>query len=229
MGSFELRRFVCDDLDVEGWAHKKAPRGLALSEEDLERVGRSKEGDACALRELLVTRYTLLEEQLRSQVPPSHWEMLERFDWLDALHAVASEAIDGEELVSEESLNRWLQTVADRTLRLHYADVIEAKLPGEPWAFGRHETPDAMLSELSRRSGVGERDARARELGGDVGPCIDELTEQERVLVQVRDYVGASWEVIADTLGYRTPQHARASHSRVLNKLVELMKQRRAV
>jgi DNA-directed RNA polymerase specialized sigma24 family protein len=194
---------------------RRAPRGL--SRRELELVGRAKEGDGEALRELLVRRYRFLLDEFQQLLPPSQRDALLGYDWLSAMHAVAAESIRDAEPSSEARLQAWLSDLAERTLRQHYSEAIEPKLPAEPWTWSSEETPDSVLSELDRHE----------SLRGDIRQCLDELPEDERVLVHVRDYVGASWETIASTLGYRSPQHARACHLQALRKLADLMERRR--
>jgi DNA-directed RNA polymerase specialized sigma24 family protein len=220
---------------MEAWEHgvstseerapmKRAPRGLSLARRELELVGRAKEGDLASLRELLVGRFGFLHDEMQSRLPPSQWDAVQGYDWLSAMLDVAADTIRSAEPTNETRMQAWLAQVADLALRLHYREAIEFTTPSEPWTWGSDETPDSLLSELA----CGADDARdERELRGDIRQCMDGLAEDERVLVHVRDYVGASWEAIADTLGYRSPQHARAEHLLVLRKLAELMQRRR--
>jgi DNA-directed RNA polymerase specialized sigma24 family protein len=164
-----------------------------------------------------VHRYRFLVDELQKRLPPSQRDALQGYDWLSAMLAVASDTIRHAEPTNEARLLSWLADLADRTLRLHYGDAIEPKLPAQPWTWSTEETPDTLLCEL----------AGENELRGDIRQVLDDLSEDERVLVHVRDYVGASWEMIAETLGYRSAQHARACHLQALRKLAELMQRRR--
>jgi hypothetical protein len=218
------------ESDGSGGDRAPLPRSQAspLVRAERERVARAKDGCRDALRELLVHRFDVVSERLRSRLPPAQWDVLEAYDWLSAMMEVASETVKDEELASEAALRRWLERVADHTFRLCYADVVEPRLPAPPWVWGRPEAPDAMLGDLAQdpRS---RADALARCRAGDLAHGLALLTEDERVLVQVRDYVGASWEVVAAALGYGSPQQARTAHKAALRRLVELMRVKQAV
>jgi DNA-directed RNA polymerase specialized sigma24 family protein len=61
-----------------------------------------------------------------------------------------------------------------------------------------------------------------------VESCVSDLPEEYRELVILRNYVGASWETVAELTGRPTADAARMMHARAMIDLGKLLKERGA-
>ena len=84
--------------------------------------------------------------------------------------------------------------------------------------FHRRQRRDAdrevPLSGVQPAASAGSIPAEKREERERLERALDQLPEKQRELIAQREYLGASWQAIADDLGYASPEVARVRHAR---------------
>lgn len=179
-------------------------------------VQRYREGDARAL-EVLFERYTGRIERIvyvraggllrsREQVGDLVQDvLLKMFKDLDSFEAR-----------EEARFIDWAATICERTLRnkvrFHRAEKRDVQ---REWSLPRSRTMessvgwDAVAPDLSPPEHLGERE-RAQL----VDDCLRELREDQREAILLRDFAGASWDYVTQTLGKESKGAAQQLHRR---------------
>lgn len=182
------------------------PHSAPHDDDLLELIERARLGDAAAV-DLLITRVREpLLQRVRWMMGHDARRLAESDDFLHATFAAALPALQGFEVRSTGSFLRWLTTIARNQIRQ------EVRRPRE-----------VALSALSSALGLDARPGNAGE-GISVDSAIalaeafDQLGEQERRLVELRDLEGRTFGEIAGLMGCSERQ-AQRLHARSLMQL----------
>ena len=84
---------------------------------------------------------------------------------------------------------------------------------------------DVPLSGVQAAAPLSSPPAEKREERERLERALDQLPEKQRELIAQREYLGASWQAIADDLGYASAEVARVSHSRAVLALRKILRQ----
>jgi len=189
----------------------------------IELVHRAQEGDASALNLLFGRYYQRVRRMVRVRLGAALRSQLDSGDAVQETFLAAVQGFDRFEMRDEGALLHWLATLAERRLR------DAARQRG---AAKRDPARAVALEELRRALEVGEvtLESAGTDLTpsllverGEEGAIVDEelagLAEPAREVLLLRDVAGASWQTVAEQLGYRTERAARVAHAKALVEL----------
>jgi len=197
-----------------------------------ELVARAKDGDDSALNRLFTRYYDRVRRIVRMRLGPRLRAQVDDSDILQETFAAAVEAFDRFEMRDEASLINWLAKLAERKI-IAAADYYSAKkrdsrrevrLPSN----ARFEDSSVIARELASSIDAPAELAADDEMRNIVEESVGELPEDYRELIVLREYAGASWEVIANETGRPSAEAARMMHSRAMVELSKLVRARGA-
>ena len=195
----------------------------------LELVLRAQQGDEAALNRLCERYYDRVRRIVRLRLGARLRESIDSGDILQETFLAAVRSLDSFEMREEASLINWLSRLAERQI-IAAADYHGAKkrdtrrnvsLSGPV-----HEARSATIS-IAIPDG---RDTRpldvlaGREEQKIVEKCLEDLPEEYRELILLRNYAGASWESVAEETGRPSAAAARMMHARALVELGKLVR-----
>jgi RNA polymerase sigma-70 factor (ECF subfamily) len=195
----------------------------------IELVRRAQGGNREALERLFSRYYERVRRIVRVRLGPKLRLRMDSGDILQETFAAAVVAFDRFEMQDEAGFINWLSRIAERqalsAVAHHGAQKRDAGRevplePHDPERSGALEPVDggAPPHELAQR-------AEESQL---VETCMAELSEEDRELIILRDYAGASWEHVAAETGRPSADAARMRHAKALLTLGRLMRQRRS-
>jgi len=210
-------------------AKKRAGRSPS-SHPSVELVVRAQDGDQSALN-LLFGRYEARVRRIvRVRLGATLRAQLDTSDAVQETFLAAVQGFDRFEMRDEGALVHWLAVLAERRIR------DAARVQG---AAKRDAGRALALEGLQRALESGEivfepagSDLSPSMLAaqGEEGAIVDEelaeLPEPARELLLLRNVAGASWQVVAEQLGYRTERAARMAHSKALVELGQRVRTR---
>ena len=191
----------------------------------LDLVRRAQGGDVDSMNRLL-QRYTApVRRAVRAKMGARLRARLETDDIVQPALAKAFQLFNRFEMRQESSLRHWLIRIAFNQLR-DAADR-EARVPtAKVHLDDRHSDVSCAAIQIATthtgpavRVAHAERDATLRE-------CLDQLPEQYRTVIVLREHEGLAWEEIARRMGKRGESSARDLHRRALLKLKVLLRRR---
>lgn len=192
----------------------------------LDLVQQAQAGDREALNRLFARYYERVRRIVRLRLGRRLREMVESGDILQETFAQAVKAFGNFEVRDEASMIHWLSQLAERQI-IAQADYHNARKrdhkknrPLQPTGSdGSFEIvyPDDQTRPLQLLADV--------EQAHIVEDCIDQLSEDYRELIVLRNYAGASWESVAERTGRPSAAAARMMHARALVELGRLMRQ----
>jgi RNA polymerase sigma-70 factor (ECF subfamily) len=192
----------------------------------LELVRRAQAGDEDALNRLFSRYYERVRRVVRLRLGKRLREVVDSGDILQETFAAAVRAFDGFEVREEASLIQWLAKLAERQIiaaaDFHLAQKRDQRrnvplappVPGSPTQSFAITFADDTTRPLERLV--------AGEEAALVDDCLDRLQEDYRELIVLRNFVGASWEEVAEATGRPSPAAARMMHARALVELGKL-------
>jgi len=190
------------------------PDDLGLT---LQLVRRAQGGDRSALQPLFDRYYEPVRRIVRLRLGSALRSRLDSGDIVQETFLSALAGFDRFEVRDEASLLQWLAVLAENRIRdaadFHAAGKRDAarevrlSVPGRSGSIGL----DPAATGLSPAAGVA-RDEQVHALE----EALAGLPEAERELVVLRDYVGMSWEEVAERTGRPSAAAARMAHGKVL-------------
>lgn len=132
-------------------------------------------------------------------------------------------AFDRFEIREDARFLQWLATIVEHRIanKAHY---YEAQKRDEgrnvPLTAGKLE-PARTRSQASPSSEIAQQEEQQL-----VVECIASLPERYRELITLRDYVGASWQDVAEATGHPSSEAARMTHARARRALGTLLRER---
>lgn len=183
----------------------------------LQLVRRAQAGDRGALQPLFDRYYEPVRRIVRLRLGSALRSRLDSGDIVQETFLSALSGFDRFEVRNEASLLQWLALLAENRIR----DAADFHSAGK-----RDLARDVRLSIPGRSGSIG-LDPTATGLSPAMGAARDEqvhaledaladLPEADRELVVLRDYVGMSWEDVAERTGRRSAAAARMAHGKVL-------------
>jgi len=222
---------MTDDELTENLNSASVSADPALTQ-SLDLVRSAQGGNPEALDRLFSRYYERVRRVVRMRLGRKLRSSLESGDILQETFAVAVKGFDRFEMREEASLINWLSKLAERQI-IAAADYHGAK----------KRDRDMEVAMDAPQTGTGTSEFRL-EFGASVpGPdelaaadeeallvelSMEQMSEEYRELLILRNYVGASWEHIAETVGSPSPDAARMMHARGMIELGKHLRERGA-
>lgn len=196
----------------------------------VELVRRAQDGDREALNRLFGRYYDRVLRIVRLRLGPKLRERVDSEDILQETFAAAVTSFDRFEMRDEASLIRWLATLAARQINAaadhHGAQKRDARRHSSlPAIRPSAHTAELRFDVVSSSTGPLDRVAGQEELSV-VEDCIRELPDEYRELIELREYAGAEWDVVAQQTGRPSAAAARMMHARAMVELGKLVRKR---
>ena len=208
----------------------------AMSDEitqSLDLVLRAQEGDKAALNRLCERYYDRVRRIVRLRLGARLRETIESGDILQETFLAAVKSLDSFEMREEASLVNWLSRLAERQI-IAAADYHGAKKRDRrrnvslTASIGDSQSIRTMSTLPDDRAPLPIDATANEEEQKHVESCLQELPEDYRELILLRNYAGASWETVAEETGRPSAAAARMMHARALIELGKLVKAHRA-
>jgi RNA polymerase sigma-70 factor (ECF subfamily) len=190
-------------------------------------VQQAQSGDRDALNRLFARYYERVRRIVRLRLGRRLRETVDSGDILQETFIHAVKAFQNFEVREDASLTNWLSRLAERQI-IAQADFhgakkrdIKKRVPLQAPS-GEDETFEVV--HLDDQTRPLERLENA-EQAGIVEACIEELSDEHRELIILRNYAGASWEAVAEELGRPSAAAARMMHARAMVELGKLVKE----
>ena len=194
----------------------------------LDLVLKAQEGDAQALNRLFERYYERVRRIVRLRLGAKLRESVESGDILQETFIAAVRSFENFEMREEASLINWLSRLAERQI-IAAADYYGAKkrdqrrnvsLSGAIVDTGSVRVPLSFPDQTTRPLDW----LAATEEQKIVEGCLDQLPEEYRELILLRNYAGASWEAVAEETGRPSAAAARMIHARAMIELGRLLR-----
>ncbi len=178
---------------------------------------RAQAGDQDALNQLFQHFQEPLRRIVRLRLGKQlrHASQMDSMDFVQNTFAKAHDKFAGFELRHESGIIAWLARIAERQISDAHTHANAGK---------RDHTRLARLDDLLGFSESGfdpasdetlpEGRAWRAEMRGIVDECVEELTEEYRELILLRDYAQADWATIVEATGAPTAGAAQTKHVR---------------
>jgi len=180
----------------------------------------AQKGDKEALNRLLERYYERVRSIVRLRLGSRLRQRVESSDILQETFIAAVESFDHFELRDEASFINWLAKIAERQV-LAAADHHNAQKRNPSREVSLHrddENSDLRIDPVA--SGLLPPDQLAnREQTAMVEACIATLPEAYRELIILRNYAGASWDVVAAQTQRPSAAAARMMHAKAIVEL----------
>lgn len=193
-------------------------------------VRRAQKRDPEALNELMLRYAPRLRRIVSIRMGAMLRARTESVDLLQSALRIACENIERFEYRGKGSLLNWLARIAENRIldkRQYFrADrrALEREIPRE--ALGR-ALDESGLGFDPQAAAPGPADEAARgELAEIIDDCLMELKDEYREAILLRDYCGASYELLAERLGKESQRAAEGVYYRARIKLFQLARPR---
>lgn len=195
----------------------------------MDLLRRAQDGSREALDALFARYYERVRRIVRLRLGRGLRSRLDSGDILQETFLDALASFERFEMRAESAFIQWLARIAEHRIRdaadYHGAQKrargreISLDAPFE----GDHGVVDQATSDPTppEHAARGEQTALVEE-------CLGDLPEEYRELIILRDYVGSSWDEIAEQTGRPSPDAARMKHATAVLELAKLMRQARA-
>lgn len=219
----EVDESLAEDPTAEG------ARREELSE-TVELVRQYQGGDDEALNQLFARYYDRVLRIVRIRMGRRLRSKMDSMDIVQNTFGAAMASIDDFEMREPGSLIQWLSKIAENQLR-GAADYI-----------GAHKRDSRLEIALagiksSMRSGEFQYEPEARvispleklsraELRDILDECVEELPEDYREVILLRNFAGCSWDVITEEMGRVTARATAMLHARARVALLKIARQR---
>lgn len=198
----------------------------------VELVRRSQGGDRAALEELFGRYWERVFAIVRQRMGPSLRRLLDIEDIVQSTFEAAVKSFERFELRHEAAFIQWLARLAERQLQTaaRRAEAMKRDRAREVSLDpARGDNGASSLSWDLVANGIPVPDQIAhRELIAIVEACLDELPEDWREVILLRDFAGGEWEYVAGELGRTTVEAAQELHRRARIRLSTLVGKRLA-
>lgn len=195
----------------------------------IDLLRRAQGGDSDALQPLLERYYERVRRIVRLRLGAALRRRLDSGDILQETFLAAVRNFSRFELRDEASFINWLAVLAENQIRDAHDYHIAQKRSMDrqvPLEFVDRSGPigiDPVAAGLSPEGAAERAEEVAR-----IEAAIERLPPEHRELILLRDYAGASWEVIAEHTGRPSPDAARMVHAKAMVQLARLARESRA-
>ncbi len=192
----------------------------------LELVKRAQAGSDEALSTLFQRYYERVRRIVRIRLGSRLRSRMESGDILQDTFLSALGSFDHFEMRDEASFIQWLSRIAENQIRdaADYVKAAKRDVAREVSLAGTGPDSDESVGIDPVASGMLPADALS--IGEQtllVEECLEKLTTEYRELVVLRDYVGMSWEQVAEATGRPSPDAARMKHATAMASLAKLV------
>jgi len=198
----------------------------------IELVQRAQGGDPVALDRLFERYYERVRRIVRLRMGRELRRSVDSGDILQETFQVAVRSFDSFQVRDEASLINWLSKLAERQVlsaaahhRARKRDKRREVLISDVGSRDASKAGSSMPMDLAASTTGPLEHLSAAEQTEIVEDCIRGLEEEQRELIILRDYAGASWDTVARETGRPSEAAARMAHSRAV---IELAKRIRA-
>ncbi len=197
----------------------------------IQLVQQAQQGDREALDRLFARYYERVRGIVRIRLGPRLRGMLESGDILQETFIGAVRGFERFELRDEASLINWLSKIAENQIRGAARQATAQKRRRDLEESVAH-VRSSIASGRLRPEPVADlpppieglvRDEQVRLLER----CMQQLKDEYREVILVRDYAGAAWEEVARLMQRPSANAARMLHSRALIELTALVRRAR--
>lgn len=188
--------------------------------ESVELIRRAQHGDRNALDRLFERYYARVRGIVRVRLGGTLREYLESGDLVQETFVQALSGFDRYEIRDEARFLDWLSRLAENRIR----DAVKHRRAGK-----RDPEREVSLEELRSGSSSGisphakthlpDALAALGEEAGIVETCLDGMDPKLREVLVLRHYLGSTWPVVAEELGYPNEQAARVAHAKATLEL----------
>jgi RNA polymerase sigma-70 factor (ECF subfamily) len=196
--------------------------------ESLDLVRRAQAEDHAALDRLFERYYERIRRIVRIRLGADLRSCVESGDILQETFICAVHDFDRFEMRDEASLIHWLSRIAEHRIKAA-ADYHGALKRDHRRAVALRHVQDAQASgELilePAADGPQPLDEMVEEEAvRAVESCMRELSDEHREVILQRDYMDASWELVAERIDSPSPDAARMLYSRAVTELAQRMR-----
>lgn len=192
-------------------------------------VRRAKDGDKQAVNDLLHRYRERLRRIARIRLSAEMRRSIDGSDILQNAMMIAYQRLGSFEFRDDASLIHWLSRILENQIRdaakYHHAQKRDIRRQSDLEATTATGVPGlgARLADTSAQTP--SEVAENRELAEIYDAAVEELPDDQREAILLREYAGAEWDFVGEQLG-RTPDAARELHRRAQIKLALLLKTR---
>jgi RNA polymerase sigma-70 factor (ECF subfamily) len=197
--------------------------------QSLDLVLRAQAGDRDALNRLFTRYYERVRRVVRLRLGSKLRESMESGDILQDTFHQAVRSFENFEMRDEASLIHWLARLAERQI-IAAADFHGAKKRDHgrdvAWtdAGAGSRSGSVAIEHADGSTAVLERLA-SLEQEALLERALERLPADYRELIIQRNYEGASWEAIAETMGRPSAAAARMMHARALIEIGKILRE----
>jgi RNA polymerase sigma-70 factor (ECF subfamily) len=190
-------------------------------------IRRSQAGDRAAFEELFARYWERVFAIVRQRMGPGLRRMLDVEDVVQSTFEAAVKGFERFELRHEAAFIQWLAKLAERQVQtaLRHAQAQKRDRRREVGMDrGRSDGWGSSLSWDVVAGGIAIPEQIAqRELVAIVEQCLDELPEDWREVILLRDFASGSWEFVAGEMGRASIEAAQELHRRARIRLSTLL------
>lgn len=198
----------------------------------IDLVASAQQGDPDALNALFARYYERIRQYVHHRMSARVRSYMESSDVVQDAMLGAIEDFDNFEVRDESSFLKWMATIVENKIRARIdyfhaqkrdrrREQALAKLKSSLASGELHLEPVAPITLPGDRAARNEEKEHLDEL-------LDELREDQREVILLRNTLGVSWKEIARALGKPTEDAARQFYSRALTALSILNLKRRS-
>ena len=193
-----------------------------------ELIARAKAGDREALNELIARYYERVRRIARARLGPKLRSKLESGDILQSVFEHAVTHLAEFEVRNEASWIHWLSQLTEWRIRDERDRMTRGKRDLDREVAIDETAPDVSPAAALPDPGTSPFDAAVTaEDHAAVDACLDEISQDHRELILLRDYEGFTWEEVAHRTGRPSGGAARMAYHRALLELGARLQARR--
>lgn len=195
--------------------------------ESMELVRRAQDEDEEALNRLFQRYYERVHRIARIRMGALVRRAMEPCDIVNETYMVAARKLPSFVPQDQASIINWLARIAERQIRDAHRRVTADKRDVRIEQELDRPTPSQSMSFAGIVAGPGPSPSTIvanAELKEIYDSCVEELPEDYRELVLLREYAGASWEVVCEELNRPNAHAAQQMYHRAQVKLAGILR-----
>lgn len=194
----------------------------------LDLVRQAQAGHHEALNRLFERYYERVRRIVRLRLGRELRASVDSADILQETFIAAVRAFERFEMRDEASLIQWLSKLAERQIiaaaDYHGARKRDKRREVPLPSVGSSGSESSFRPEIAADATLPIDGLAAREQVAIVEGCLAELPADYRELILLRNYAGASWELVAEETGRPSAAAARMMHARAMIELGKLVR-----
>ena len=191
----------------------------------LQLVRRAQSGDRAALQPLFERYYERVRRIARVRLGQGLRQRMDSGDIVQETFLAALGAFDHFEVRDESSLLQWLAVLLENRIRdaADWNDAARRAAGRERPLVAQGRSGTIAIDPAASGPTPADGAARDEQLAA-LDDALAGLPEQDRELIVLRDYVGMSWDEVAQRVGRPSADAARMAHGKVLLELAARMR-----